>query len=88
MHNAQTAGTTPAPRQRLRAPAAAAYLGLSPSTLAKLRCAGGGPAFTKLGRVVVYERYDLDAWVDAQGKRHSTSEPTPEPEAVHVVVSR
>jgi predicted DNA-binding transcriptional regulator AlpA len=61
-------------RHRLRAHDAAAYLGLSRSTLAKLRCTGAGPTFTKLGRVVVYERSDLDAWCDTHGKRRSTSE--------------
>lgn len=74
MDISQGGGTLPVPRQRLRAHAAAAYLGISPSTLAKLRCTGQGPSFTKLGRVVVYERSDLDAWCDMQGKRRSTSQ--------------
>jgi hypothetical protein len=34
----------------------------------------GGPPFTKLGRRVVYQKADLDAWL-AQGKRTSTSDP-------------
>ena len=44
----------------VRAPDAAKYLGLSASTLAKLRMTGDGPAFSKLGRrVVVYRLVDL-----------------------------
>lgn len=45
---------------------AARRLGLSASTLEKLRCLGGGPAYLKLGRRVVYEPTDLDAWKAAR----------------------
>ncbi len=34
-------------------------LGLSTSTLAKMRLSGGGPAYSKLGRRVVYRPEDL-----------------------------
>lgn len=52
---------------------AAAYLGLSKSTLDKLRVTGGGPAYLRLGRRVVYDRRDLETW--AQASRHrNTSE--------------
>ena len=30
--------------------------------LAKLRCVGGGPPFRKVGRDVIYDAGDLDAW--------------------------
>ena len=59
---------------KYRAPEASHYLGLAPATLAKMRCLGGGPPFTKLGRAVVYDVADLEAWVVAQGKRRSTAE--------------
>jgi len=60
--------------QKLRAPAAAAYVGLSPSTLAKMRLRGDGPAYAKAGpRVVVYDLADLDSWLDGR-KRRSTSD--------------
>jgi len=52
---------------------AAGYCGSSASTFEKLRVFGGGPAYIKLGRRVVYARDDLDAWV-ASHRRHSTSE--------------
>ena len=39
------------------------YIGLSKSTLEKLRVTGGGPEYAALGRVVVYRVEDLDTWV-------------------------
>jgi hypothetical protein len=40
----------------------ATVLGLTPSTLAKARLSGNGPAYCKLGPQVVYRREDLDAY--------------------------
>ncbi len=54
-------------------PEAAAYLGVSPITLAKWRVYGAGPAFYKLNRKVVYRRSDLDAWLLSK-RRTSTCE--------------
>lgn len=51
---------------------AARYLGISKSMLEKLRLTGEGPRFAKLGKVVVYDVADLDAWIEAR-KRTSTS---------------
>jgi predicted DNA-binding transcriptional regulator AlpA len=60
--------------KKLRAPVAALYLGLSASTLAKMRLRGDGPVYAKAGpRVVVYEQVDLDTWLHAR-RRKSTSE--------------
>jgi excisionase family DNA binding protein len=53
---------------------AADYLGVSKSTLDKLRVSGGGPAYLQLGRRVVYDPGDLEAWV-ASKRRASTSRP-------------
>ncbi len=39
------------------------YLSLSKFTLEKLRVAGGGPRYAKLGGAVRYRRSDLDEWV-------------------------
>jgi predicted DNA-binding transcriptional regulator AlpA len=52
---------------------AAEHLGLSTSTLAKMRLYGNGPAYCKLGRRVCYRLADLESWVNAR-KRLSTSE--------------
>lgn len=60
----------------LRTSEAAAYIGLSKSTLEKLRVTGGGPEYSALGRVIVYRVEDLDAWVLSH-KRRSTSETRP-----------
>lgn len=46
----------------IRVREAAAYVGLSKSTLDKLRHFGGGPRYFKLGRAVVYDTCDLDVW--------------------------
>lgn len=64
----------------LNAGQAANSLGLSVSTLAKLRLAGGGPVYSKLGRRVVYCREDLKIWV-AENRFKSTSEYDARPEA-------
>jgi hypothetical protein len=45
---------------------AARFCGLAPSTLAKLRLAGNGPVYCKLGRRVVYRRDDLTAWLETR----------------------
>jgi len=58
----------------MRAPEAAKYLGLSASTLAKMRLRGDGPVYSKLGpRIVVYEQPELDAWI-MSNRRASTSD--------------
>jgi excisionase family DNA binding protein len=59
-------------RKKLDTVEAAKYIGLGKSTLDKLRVAGGGPAFHKVGARVIYDPTDLDAWL-AQYKRTSTS---------------
>lgn len=52
---------------------AAAYTGISASTLNKLRVFGGGSVYTKCGRRVVYSAADLDAWLSTK-RRSSTSD--------------
>lgn len=57
----------------LRAPEAAAYIGLSESTLAKRRLYGQPPTFLNLGgRAIGYAIDDLDVWLDTC-RRSSTS---------------
>lgn len=41
---------------------AAEYLCLSKSSLDKMRCYGGGPKYYELGRAIIYNTDDLDAW--------------------------
>ena len=52
---------------------AAHHLGLSESTLNKLRLTGGGPIFIKLGRRVLYDVKDLEDWL-GRHRRSSTSD--------------
>ena len=48
-------------------------LGLSVSTLAKMRLSGTGPAFSKLGRRVFYSPKDVADWIE-KNRFNSTSE--------------
>jgi excisionase family DNA binding protein len=61
--------------QLLKPKAAAEFLNLGQSTLAKLRASGEGPQFRKLGRSVRYSRDDLQAWADAHIRQTVSSEP-------------
>jgi excisionase family DNA binding protein len=45
---------------------AARVLGLSESTLAKMRLNGNGPIYCKLGRRVVYRSSDLEQWLQSR----------------------
>lgn len=58
---------------RLNVTEAAAYTGISASTLNKLRVFGGGAIYSKIGRRVVYEVDALDAWLSTK-QRTSTSD--------------
>lgn len=62
-------------RRMLRTDDAAKLIGLSPSTLAKFRLTGGGPRYIKLGRSVVYDPADVEAWLSMH-RRSSTSVPS------------
>jgi predicted DNA-binding transcriptional regulator AlpA len=45
---------------------AARIVGLSESTLAKMRLNGNGPTYCKLGRRVVYRLADLEQWLESR----------------------
>ena len=60
--------------RRLNTAEAARYVGLSASTLSKLRVFGGGPVYLKLTRRVVYDVRALDLWLQAR-TRISTCDP-------------
>ena len=59
--------------RRLRTSAATDYLGYAEATLEKKRVTGEGPPFIRLGRVIVYDTRDLDAWLAAR-RAMSTSD--------------
>ena len=54
------------PDGRMNVTNASAYVGVSPKTLAVMRCTGNGPAFCKLGKAVFYRRDDLDSWITSR----------------------
>ncbi len=58
---------------RFKAQDAAKYLGLTESTIAKWRMSGRGPRYIKAGARVLYDRADLDAWLETS-KRENTSQ--------------
>ena len=51
---------------------AARFVGLSESTLAKLRLNGNGPIYCKLGRRVVYRPADLEQWLQSRTTRDTS----------------
>ena len=72
-HRAPAAVPNSCQDEWLRPPQAAAYLKSSTSTLAKKRLKGDGPTYTKFGRMVLYAKRDLDAYLSRR-RRRSTSE--------------
>jgi predicted DNA-binding transcriptional regulator AlpA len=63
----------PPPDALLNVRQAAARLGLSKSTLDKMRGAGKGPRFVKsTDRAVRYDPVDLDAWIEARRSGHAS----------------
>lgn len=51
---------------RLTGEQASKYLGISVSTLEKMRHEGRGPRFLRLGRRVQYRKADLDLYVESR----------------------
>lgn len=58
--------TVPVLPKVVTAKTAARFVGLSESTLAKLRLNGNGPLYCKLGRRVVYRPSDLEQWLQSR----------------------
>lgn len=64
-------------RKVLRTPDAAEYIGLSVSTLERMRQEGTGPTFIRLGvRAVGYDLTELDAWLDSLRRASPAEAPT------------
>ena len=61
-------------RRRLKTRQAADYLGLGELTLEKYRVFGGGPAYQKLGRSVVYTVEELERWAEARTRQEHVAE--------------
>ena len=53
------------PAEKLSTAAAAERLGLSKSTLEKMRCDGRGPRYLKVGKRCFYRPADLEAYLEA-----------------------
>jgi predicted DNA-binding transcriptional regulator AlpA len=64
----------PGPGARwLRPRAAAAFVGVAVGTLADWRHEGKGPPFKRLGRAVVYDLAEINAWMEQQPSFTSTT---------------
>ena len=64
-------------RRVLRTRAAADYLGISPSTLEKMRSGKRGPRCVRLGgRAVGYDIQDLDGWLEENREVHDAATAT------------
>jgi len=76
MQASKPQGTSAPPQSLLpkviTAKVAARFVGLSESTLAKLRLNGNGPVYCKLGRRVVYRPEDLDHWLQSRIARDTS----------------
>jgi predicted site-specific integrase-resolvase len=64
--------TNPIGKKLLKPAEAADYLSVAVKTLAKWRCEGGGPVFTKINRHIRYDLADLEKWIQNK-KFESTS---------------
>lgn len=60
-------------RRWARTRQAAKYAGYAPSTFEKMRVTGNGPPYRKVGRIVIYDLDETDAWLDS-GLCQSTSD--------------
>lgn len=71
---AQARAELPAPAW-LDTHAASAYLSVTRKQMEHWRSAGGGPPFSKLGRLVRYRRSDLDEFMAARRVRSTAEVP-------------
>ena len=71
--------TTPAlvPNALFTPKEAADYLRVPDRTLERWRHTGDGPVFLKLGRRVVYRGDDLQAWIGARRREHTSASVPP-----------
>jgi len=58
--------------ENLKTEAAAAFLQVKPATLEQWRWRGNGPLFVKVGRSVIYQKKDLEAYIEARVFRSTT----------------
>ena len=60
---------------RLRAGKAAAFLGVSPSTMAKWRMKRIGPPYHRCGpRIIYYYQHEIDAWLNECDRANAQSD--------------
>ena len=52
-----------------------AYIRQAVQTLAKWRVYGLGPKWAKIGRSVLYEQTDVDAWIESRTRTSTSAHP-------------
>jgi predicted DNA-binding transcriptional regulator AlpA len=63
------------PSAKLNVSEAAQFLGLSVSTLNKLRLSGNGPPYMKFGHRVLYDLRDVEGWACEHRRFHTSESP-------------
>jgi excisionase family DNA binding protein len=58
---------------------AAAYLGVTASTLRSWKTKGTGPKYYRAGRLIRYRVAQLDAWIERRSECSDNSEPNNQP---------
>ena len=71
--------STRSARRWLRVRDAADHLGMGVSTLNKLRLTGGGPRFVKHSSIVLYDRLEIDRWLEERKVASTSQRPLVEP---------
>jgi hypothetical protein len=66
----------PLSQKWLRSYQASQYIGRSAKTLANMRSLGTGPAFRKCDGLVIYDRADLDAYIESHPRKFTSSRPS------------
>lgn len=58
--------------ENMRTEAAAAFLKVKPSTLEQMRWRGMGPVYCRVGRICIYRRADLEAFLSSHAFNSTT----------------
>ena len=72
---AQAGALRDPPNRLLNVQEAARFLGLSVSTLNKMRMTGAGAPYRKLGRRVLYDLRELEEWAREHRRSHTSESP-------------
>jgi len=72
MSGSSNAQSSPTVAALLNETEAAQLLGITIRALQGWRLRGDGPVYVKLGRLVRYRRSEIERWLDARSRRHTS----------------